>query len=187
MITHYIGDNVAVIDGLPYGGTYAPAKTQIEGFRNKLDKLEYRYIVATTANKFQKEARTILQENKFKEVITFYSSHGDKSETLTFWLKEQKKHKKDIKQNIGEPQYNCTVNYNKPAGNKIFTAFTKGQLGAYQNGKNLKIIPKTPIFFYVEDRDIVGKADAKLLTSKFKKGKVKLVDMLYNGGNGIFG
>lgn len=68
----HLGGNVGVIHGMPYGygGGYV-TKASLEDFSIYLKEVKYKYLLATTANKYQSKAAGVLQKEGFKELVNF--------------------------------------------------------------------------------------------------------------------
>ena len=172
MQTCHLGHNVGNIYSLPTGGYYKEKQEALTAFDQSLNlkKLPYKYLTAITANKYQAKAAAILVKNKFKHIVTFYSSHESPDETLTLWFKEQKGKKviPDVK--IYAPEYNCTVSYNDEDSGKYL------DLSASNKDKATHLrIGKTPVYYRVR-KNKVTKGEFQ----KPAKSLGKYLDMLEN-------
>lgn len=161
--TCHLGHNVGNIYGLPTGGYYKEKETDLAAFDGSLKKLPYKYLTAITANKNQTKAAAILKKNKFKSIVTFYSSHESKDETLTLWFKEQKGKKPLPENKIYNPDYNCTVSYNDEDSGKYL------DLSASKNNKGThKRIDKSPVYYRVIKNKVV---EEKYVKPEKSRGK----------------
>jgi hypothetical protein len=162
---YHIGASVGAIINLPMEtGGYKHGDAVFDAFSTKLKtSLPYKYLLAITANCCQSRAGEILGENGFKSHVTFMSAHDSDNETLTIWVKAQKK-KPALETKVTYPGWNCSVTFNRSLRYRC-------NLTAKLHANDILPpgfvqIPKTPIYYKIAEGKIVG------LTLKNKKGKV---------------
>ena len=169
----YLGNKVGGIVNMPFdihdGYHPHPAKNKEETqeLYNLFDLylkspkvLNFPYLFAFTANKFQTNSAGILLKNGFREVVEFYSSHGP-HETLTLFTKTQEDsfdnfNDKDLV--IHRAGLNCTI-----ATNRDFyyvcniTSQNPGE--SFEDMKNLGYtrVKDTPIWFKICKENIIKK------------------------------
>lgn len=164
--TYHIGQNVLLFTDFPYSDLYYKSlniKEKLERLDEKIKLSKFKYLIAITANKFQKDTREILKKNRFKEIVTFYSSHEEDDETLTMYLKKQNKYEKvNKKVSYPDPLQNCSVSFvrgfsktedeNNYGTYRIFEVIAKkkneSKIGLENNG--FKRVKNTPIYFRLD-------------------------------------
>lgn len=88
---NYLGNSVGIIHNLPFS---VPSNENWRGTKQEFDQFlpsvynKCRYLLAITANKFQKIAIEILKKHNFKEIVTVFSSHNRPDETVSVWMKD---------------------------------------------------------------------------------------------------
>lgn len=166
MNTNYIGNQTAAITNLPYkydeDDCYGPTKRDFTAYLKADPIKKFKYVLAITANKYQKDARTVLKNNNFREIVEFYSSHNEEFETLSLWVKNQKDYKpKNLRgYNIHREGINCTVSFNRADIDYRFVVTSENP----KNKAELKELEKNefvkvrgfPIYYRVEKGEIVG-------------------------------
>lgn len=121
MYTCYMGKNLGVIHSFPfdtymqYNG-YKSQTTYKKAIASSLHRLvknaRYKYLVAITANKWQKHAAEWFKAHRFIPIVEFYSSHKRADETLTVWLRVRRDIKSTPKEQLGRlPTGNCSVSF----------------------------------------------------------------------------
>ena len=169
---YHIGQNVAAISALEY---------ENDGYNTGVEKLakeaKYKHLIAISVNMSQMSAARSLKKSGFKEHVTFYSSHG-KHETLTFWVKTNKKFKDLSKDNLSYPASNCSTCY-KDSG--AYT--TRFMVAARKDKKNdlpdsFMNVKGTPIYFSVAKTNTVPETKLKFPPiPKAVKGKKTAIPM----------
>ncbi len=141
--TYNLGSNVGAVIGLLWG---VQRKETQDAFAAYLKELKYKHLLAiTTAD--QKSAAKVLQENGFKFIVNFKSSHGY-NENLKMWVKTQKNYRRPTgKKKV--PYGNCSVSFNglaqKPCSLVISSKRKKG----------IKKVRGTPIYYRVRKKDFI--------------------------------
>jgi hypothetical protein len=172
----HFGQNVCVIQYMPQRYSfYSSTNTKYEEFETEIKNLKYKYLLAVTANFYQKDSRETLQKQGFKEIITFLSTHGGQ-ETLTLWVKIQESENKEPEP-ITTPSSNCTVHYSRQSGRFRLTLNKTGVSLKLRGWKN---VDNTPIWYSVAPRFIVKKEEEKndKSTSKTALKKCKLLQAI---------
>lgn len=159
MQLHYLGKNVSVIGEMPLndGYSYNATEDSIRELKHLLQNKNSKYLMAITSNRYQKNNLEFLKDNNFEEKVLFYSSHGD-NETLTLWLKTNKKVTKSKKPATSLPHPNCSVIYSCDMsslyGKRIcHITLKKDSKDLLPNG--FRQLEKTPIWFYIQDGKLV--------------------------------
>lgn len=157
MIISHVGNNVGVIHDMTW--EYPKVEAVInKKFEKELKNIKYKYLVATTANKYQADCAKTLEENGFRAVVEFKSSHESPSETVTLWAKTQSQVEDLSKTYINWPEENCTVTYNREI-NKYCCVTVKTDKDTDESLKKdkFKRIKNTPIYFRVREDKIIKK------------------------------
>lgn len=151
--TNHIGHNVCAITGMGYSYPgYKSDEVEFENFEKLLKELKFKYLLAVT-NCYQVRSCNILKNNGFKKKVTFLSSHNRDDETLTVWVKVNKKAANLSKGDITYPSRNCSITYDKSAVNLRCCLIAAP---AKSNPDGFKRIAGTPIWFKIEDCFIVN-------------------------------
>ncbi len=89
----YLGNNVGLIHGFHLSYDGAPTSAACLKALGETDQLikatNMCNLIATTADKYQKETHEVLKANGFTPVLTFKSAHNTPGEAVTFWVKHQ--------------------------------------------------------------------------------------------------
>ncbi len=150
-----MGHDVGLVHNMPFNDYYAIKKEQLVRLSKLIDDSKYKYLAAITANKYQEKAREVLAKKGFKQVVTFYSSHNHKDETLTLWTKTNLKKTNNIPYDRDEDNfpYNCSVNFNESLYDRLALVAAKKSNNDY--GKNFQRVGRTPIFYKVRKTKVV--------------------------------
>lgn len=159
---NHLGLNVCCINALPngsdklQGGYYDDSVQDFTEFCKNLKDLKYKYLFAITANLYQSKTAKILKDNGFREVVIFYSSHMSGLETLTLWVKTQRRPSDLSNTLIAPPMANCTVSYDIDS-KKMFRIIIKKENQSIQDLKQLgfKRVRGTPIWFNLRADGII--------------------------------
>ncbi len=148
-----IGHNVGSISDLGYenGNKIDP------NIAEEIKKAKHKYLMAVTANMTQQQAVATFRKHGFKQIVTFYSSHGD-DETLTVWAKIQNKYQKKAPVETNSPGGNCSVIYTRQTEYIPICSLTAENPRNAQDAlpKGFMRIKDTPIYFRINDKYIVG-------------------------------
>lgn len=160
---NYLGENCGLITRLGFSG-YGEAR--LVEFLKDSKELKFKYLIAITANHYQKAARLVLKRSGFTELKEhiFYSAHNDKTETLSIWFKIQKNKKKPNNAEIADLIGNCSVSTCRD-GSKQCVITIKGKEDTVKSltEKKFQAIDKTPIWFKIAPHNIVDEKQLKKL------------------------
>lgn len=166
-ISQHIGRNVYFISGLPFDEKYLVTQYFIKAYDVKdtaelvkeypiyleslIEKSGGKYFCLVTANTIQKSIAKSLENLNFKQIVTFYSSHGgakSSNETLTLWVKTIKEKSEETNKSVvsqGDFTWNCSV-YIKLSNEDYRKRFTLTVLDA-SNDKEFKKIKNMPLSY----------------------------------------
>lgn len=171
--TIYLGNKVGGIINMPFDihNGYLPGGAKNENEVTELYNLfdlylespeikKFPYLFAVTANKFQTNSFNLLKKHGFREVVEFYSSHGQ-HETLTLFTKTQEDINFDFeKANLEICNYglNCSISINRDSLYRcVITSQNPGETFEYLKNLKFKRIKNTPIWFKIEEKFIIPK------------------------------
>lgn len=143
MKVYHLGKSVHFIDGLPWSTSYHDYNNEEALTSLAQTNHQYKYLVAVTANKRQQKARKILQENGFKEVITFQSFHGG-GQTLTLWIKINEFAPETLIKGEYPRIYNCSLNFSRVQRKQCNLTVKKPKLSMLSGWKNVE---GTPLYY----------------------------------------